>query len=99
MNKRTLLTVLLFISIPFTSDAGLSSTAGKLGAAAVKILNRHAYIFTFPIAPITFDKAKDRQDDFPAFLMSLAAWYVSGRLLKTTTKVIMDDFNISPIQD
>jgi hypothetical protein len=103
MLKRIALLSLLLV--PAHSQATRpESTGGKIVASIIRIANRHPYLFTLPLASLSFSFFRDRshgpdRDDFTPWLMSLATWYVSGRLLKTTTKVIMDEYDISPVID
>lgn len=103
MLKRIALLSLLLVPI-HTFAARPESTGGKMLASIFRIVHRHSYLFTFPVAPLSFALFQDHshrynRDDLTPWLMSLAAWYVSGRLLKTTTKVIMDECDIPPLLD
>lgn len=93
----------VFLIAPNQISTQPTTVPGKIGAGLVRIINRHPYILTFPVAPLSFVLFKpphsSDNDNFFPFAMTLIAWYVTGRLLKTTTKVIMDSCEIEPLQD
>lgn len=100
MIKRIILSI-LFAYIPFSSYSQPPvTTAGKVGAGITKIVNRHPYMLTAPIIFPGFMVMTDGPlDPATALLATLVAWYCTGRLLKTVTKVIMDSCDIEPLQD
>lgn len=101
MLKHIALFSLLVMPLHATA-ARPESTGGKMLASIFRIAHRHSYLFTFPIAPIAYTywlENRPYKDEFVPLFVAAAAWYVSGRLLKTTTKVIMDEYDIPPLVD
>lgn len=106
MLKRFLLcalTIGLISSSASISAAKPTTVLGKISAGALQIINRHSYLMSLPmwsyIASKTANPAFHGEDMAPVIVVSTLGWLICGRLLKTTTGVIMNQFDIEPIRD
>ena len=103
-NKRTVLISLglfaLINSAPV--QAKPTTVAGKIGAGLVQLVNRHSYLLTLPLWAIYFKAIRNRDfraDDGPALLVSGIAWFLTGKVTKTVTGIIMDANDIQPVKE
>lgn len=98
MIKHITLSALILIS-GSTFTAQQQTVTGKISAGMLKTTHRHAYMLTLPIIPVIWFIGPEVTDGPTILLASLIAWYCSGKLLKTTTQAIMDEFDIQPLEN
>jgi hypothetical protein len=98
MMKRILLSLFL-LTTGSTFIAQPQTVSGKVSVSILRTTNKHPYIITLPIVPVIFFFTQDALDSGTALLASLVSWYCAGRLLKTTTHAMMEEFDIAPLEN
>lgn len=98
MIKRISLSLFL-LTTGSTFIAQPQTVSGKVSVSILRTTNRHPYMITLPIIPVIFFLAQDALDSGTALLTSLISWYCAGRLLKTTTNAMMEEFDIAPLEN
>lgn len=102
----SILAIALLGSSLSISAAKPTSIPGKIGAGLIQFVHRHTYLLTIPAGLYGAHYALNNlcfrpietADILVTGLVGLGSWYVSGRLLKTATKITMDMCNIDPVQ-
>ncbi len=72
-------------------------------AALFQVLNSHPYVWTMPVAYYMYQKSPIKpQDGQNEVLLKLAvpmaSWYMSGTALKASTKAVMKQAEIDPLE-
>lgn len=100
MNKNTLLLMSMTVLVGFSQMHAEKpkSAAGKIGAGLVQLVNRHAYLFSLPVAPIIFHALKNDLRPEAATVAGVIGWLIFGSISKTATHIILDSIDVAPIK-
>lgn len=104
MFKRLILLLSLALLVPTTAihAAKPETFLGKLGASAIQFTNYHRDLLTFPVVIWTFNRINNPNNEFPTMLIpaliSLFPWCIASNVLNTSTKALMQNFDIDPIK-